>query len=366
MRPFSVFAVLSVLAVLIFAPSPSAADDMEPFLKEMRSPRWPLWQEAQERPGYRALWNGQGNWLATRIMLRSGSDAELGLSEEQNERLAFLRKDNEIGRELLIQKHREGDPELLAADALAKAAVPADDPYFERATEEQKRAFVAANEQYFLLADRYKEEAVAETLTPEQMLKVQTLKLQLLPEMGLALPAMFEPLGLSEDQKEQMAAIKKELEPEFEKMVDEAMALRREYFTLLAADFVAVAKDKPIDSGEAMNRMMMESAMKVMKDDKLMKKFRDHAEKGRKFAGALKSRLMNVLSDEQLDRMQELIDKMPEFAKARLTGMRKAREEREKQDMWMPGPETWRPGDGTPKDFKERRRKGGFPGGGNK
>ena len=49
-------------------------EDMENFLREMQSPRWLLFQEAQDRPGYRTLWNGQGDASVTRIILGSGGE----------------------------------------------------------------------------------------------------------------------------------------------------------------------------------------------------------------------------------------------------------------------------------------------------
>ncbi len=335
--------------------------EAESSLKNLTSPRWLLYQEAQERPTYRSLWNGGGNWIGARLLFRAGGETELGLSEEQSARLAFLRKDNEIGKELMQRKFQEQDPALMQAEAASRAAISKDDPYFENSSEEQKRAFVAANEAFFRIFDDTLEEEVADTLSPEQMQKVQMLKLQLLPEMGLAVPSMFEPLGLSEEQRAEMEAIRQEMEPEFEALLDESMSVKKEYLKLMTDELAAANKEQPFASSDEVFKAMRPAGEKASKNENLIRKQREVAEKGKKFATRIKENLMNVLTDEQLDRMQRILDETPEFAKKMLAGMRQQREAAEKSGQWSPGPGSWRPGDGMPDEFKKQRQQGRFP-----
>ena len=351
---------LTLLLFSLFVTT-AAAQNTDAFLKEIQSPRWLLFQEAQERPLYRALWNGQGAFTGAIIFFRAGAESELGLTEEQANRLAFLRKDNELGKDLMRRKFQEKDPELMAAHEASEAAIPKDDPYMERATEEQKKAFVAANEAFFKLPVEYMDREVAETLTPEQMEKVQALKLQLQPEMGLPSASMLEPLGLTDEQKEQMAAVKKEMEPEFEKLLDEMMELRKEELKLMVETMTADIQESKPESVEEIMKAMRTASQKSSNNESLRKKYRENKERGSKFAARLKAKLMNVLTDEQLDKMQKMLDDTPDFAKKMLAGMRKSREALEKSDKWQPGPDSWRPGDGTPEEFKLERKKGAFP-----
>jgi hypothetical protein len=185
-------------------------------LRIITSPRWLLDQDAQERPLYYDLLAGDGTWVPARILLRTGSESPLGLSDEQNARLASLRKENEIGRELVMERLQSPSPEFVQAMQAQQATVPKDDPDFHNATEEQKKAYVAAASVGSRLFFKILDEEVQNTLTPEQMEKVQLLKMQLLPEMGLPSVYMFAPLGLSDEQKKEMEAIKQEMLPEFD------------------------------------------------------------------------------------------------------------------------------------------------------
>ena len=75
----------------------------------------------------------------------------------------------------------------------------------------------------------------------------------------------------------------------------------------------------------------------------------------------LQARMMNVLTDDQLDRMQEIIDETPASIKRFLAGVKAMREFQEKLPGYVPGPDSWRPGMPLPAQFKEERRTGRFP-----
>ena len=351
-----------VLLLFFAAAVASQEFNSDAMLKRFQSERWFLYQEAQERPTYRALWEGKGTWLGARIFLRSGGEEELGLSEEQGAKLAFLHKENEIGQEIMQRKFQEQDPVLMQLMQESQTAAPKDDPDLAKATPEQKKSFVEANERFFRFFTDMLDQEVESTLTPEQLAKVRTLNLQLLPEMGLPVPSMFEPLGLSEEQQQQMAAIKEELKPEFEKLLDEVMELRKESLRSMVDTLTQEMKENKPESYEAFSKAMRVSSEQSKKNNEaLQKKYRENAERGRQFATRLKSRLMNVLTDAQLDKMQELIDNMPQFAKKLRSDMKANREALEKSGQWQPGPDSWRPGDGSPAEFKKERSQKAFP-----
>ncbi len=335
----------------------------EEHFKWLLSPSWLLDQEAQERPTYYSLYNGDGgNWLSARIIFRTENESILGLSPEQDQRLFFLRKENEIGKEIAQKRFQNPTSEMLQIEQNMRDAIPKDDPDFRNATEEQKRAYVAAAEKFYN-AFFYEaiDDEVAETLTPEQMQKVNLLKLQLLPEIGFPSVTMFESLGLSDEQKAEMEAIKEEMRPEFDALVDEEMNMRREFFVAMIENIKEMNKSHPFQSPEEAIGKMSEAGDKARETnrDKWTQQRKANAEKGQKFATRFKARLMNVLTDEQLDKMQKLMDEAPDFVKKMLRNMRQERIENERNGVYRPGPDSWRPGDGTPEEFKIERKK--FP-----
>ncbi len=342
----------AMFVMMILSASATWAQDFNETIRLFQSPRWQLEQEAQDRPVQRSVWDGRGSWIAMRVFLRGGGAAELELTPEQDAKFAFLRKDNELGVEWSQNKFKTQDPEFLAVIQTVENARPKNDPFFENITEEQRQAFIAAHGAISEMWLNDMQRDIEETLSPEQMQKVRALELQLLSEIGLPSPAMFEPLGLSDEQKKQMAEIKKEMEPEFDKLLDESMALRQERFKLMGAFLAEEYKDK----NPASNDEIFKTMVKVELTDELKQKYRENMERGRKFTTLLKNRLMNVLTDEQLDKMQQLLDNTPDFVKQMLVEMKAQREANEKAGNWTPGPDSWRPGDGAPEEFKRQRK----------
>jgi len=353
--------VLFVFSTVLFLIPIANAQQANDFLRNITSPRWLLDQEAQERPTYYALLDGGANWLPTRILLRTGNESLLNLTDEQNERLSFLRKDNEIGREVMMKRLQSPFPEFDQAERAMLAAVPQDDPNFYNATEEQKKAYIAAASVSYSFFDKVKDEEIENTLTPEQMKTVQLLKMQLLPEMGFPSVSMFEPLGLSDEQKKEMEAIKQGMLAEFDLLVDEAMSLRREYFKAMLENVVEANRVTPLTSGEEVSKAMSAGATKAGEKPELRQRYQEHSKKGQSFATRFRDRLMNVLTDEQLDAMQKVMDDSPDFVKRMLQAGKQQRTATEKSNQYVPGPGSWRPGDSLPAQFKIERQQGRFP-----
>lgn len=337
------------------------AQQVDDILRNITSPRWLLDQEAQERPTYYALLDGGANWLPTRILFRTGNESLLGLTDEQNERLSFLRKDNEIGREVMMKRLQSPFPEYEQAEQAMRATIPNDDPDFRNTSEEQEKAYVAAASVSYSFFDKIMDEEIYNTLTPEQMKTVQFLKMQLLPEMGYPSVSMFEPLGLSDEQKKEMEAIKQEMLVEFDLLVDEAMNHRREYFKAMLESVVETNRETPLTSWEEISKAMSTGATKAGEKPEFQQRFQEHNKKGQSFATRFRDRLMNVLTDEQLDEMQKIMDDSPDFVKQMLQARKQQRDAMERSGQYVPGPDSWRPGDPLPAQFKVERQQSRFP-----
>lgn len=352
------------LCVFFFAAILAAQEsDPEQMLKQieqqirfMNSPRAALQNEAD----YRCIspYDGQGTWQAMKIISQAGGQEDLGLTDEQVAALPFLQHENEITREYFQRMRQQPSEEFMQAAQTIQAATPQDDPFFEKATDEQKQAFVEANTDFLMLSVKDLERQIDATLTPEQMLQVRKLEMQLMPEFGMPYPSMFDVLDLSEEQKKEMRKIADEMKPEYEKLLSESAALRYDRLYRSRQATFEQHRQKPFTSIQDF-RQAINQALKTVKPD--AEKYNRLQEKGIQFTTRLKGRLMNVLTDEQLDKMQKIMDETPEWAKKVLAEMQKQREQMAKSDQYMPGPESWRPGDGTPKEFKEQRQKKPFP-----
>jgi Spy/CpxP family protein refolding chaperone len=281
------------------------------------TPAWVLEQEAQERPMYYSYWDGHSTMSTLRFSLRFDDDKWLNITPEQKEQFRFLAKPQEIGVEWFRKKREEQDPELMKAFEDAEKAKPVGDPTFRRATEEQKRAYVKAAGKSSELFDADVSRQIEKALTPEQLAKLQSLEFLLLPEMGIACPGMFDCLELSDEQKAKVEAIRKELRPEFEKMLDLRVAVRQLQFETMIEHVTAHDKATPLVTQNEVSEAMSAAATRVFNDRAFAQKQAESEKQNKEFALKLKVRLTELLTAEQKAKMQTMIDNAPDFVKGR-------------------------------------------------
>lgn len=316
----------------------------------------------------RTVWNGSGTWGNMRFYISSSEGKEdLGLADEQRERLSIF--DDSLENVMFKWSEpriREEGSEYANAWQAMSDLLPRNDYLLEKATPKEIESY---RETYMNLAevpnqirDRELNRVIEETLTSEQMLHLRTIELQLSPEIGLTNPAALEPLGLSDEQKRELAAVKKEMEPEFEKYLAESSQLALEGAAKVSASLAEAFRKNPNLTNEERDAVVKAAHERNDKDENRRNQLKKHRERQKDIATRLKRKFMNVLTDEQLDKMQQLIDDAPNVVKKELEKMRRQRAAWEKTDSWRPGPGSWQPGDGVPEEFKRERQKSRFPG----
>jgi len=218
-------------------------------------------------------------------------------------------------------------------------------------------------------------DAFDNTLTPEQRQTMNEAFLASMSELPIILPDMFEALDLTDAQKWQMEEIKNELDAEFEKTLDDfvtyQMMLRDMIIDELGKQGIEAVKSGMSQQEAAQERARVYSelskkslaAMSKLAEDPEYKKIQEALQsKTKAFSTQFRTRLYDVLTDEQWVRLQELIDNPPEHAKALLKKLREQRGEAEKTGAWSPGPGSWQPGDPIPGAYRiERETRRGFP-----
>ena len=265
-------------------------------------------------------------------------------------------------------------------------------------------------------------EAMDAVLSPEQLQMIQESQLANIGEMFLFSPSIFEALGLTDEQREQMEQIRKELDPEFETVLDNWVdgylalkgkvweELRKEEDTqwrtwnieieeqLLAPGEFSIKEDgtktmfESIEWGDDIDwesLMQIDSEtltawtnkenatrQRLMLENPEFRRISDELQsQGRAFATRFKIAMFDVLTDEQWFRLQELIDNPPEHALVLRRALREllgvsgenenvAGEEanEEASGVWIPGPGAWRPGDAIPEAYRmERNTRSQFP-----
>jgi hypothetical protein len=363
-KSFSFAVLLLGLFAVASAQQPSAEKlqqqiDLE--LRAFQSPKRQLEELTEKLAAFRAPWEGNGTVATLRMAMRLVGADELGLSEEQKERLPFT-ADGDGMKEAPYENFYNGKnptPELVKARDALKAVLLPGDPLFEHATEEQKRAFIEADVKIEGLFQKSLQTTIVETLTPEQMREVRKLEMQLMSQVGIPFPAMFEILDLTNEQKKEMDKISDEMYVEYDRLVLEFLTLESDeryakYRSELKGKTFASLEELSKSLGEVRNRY-------VVANPDGGKRGMEFFERGTKLVTLLQNRMMNVLTDEQLIKMQKILDETPEFAKKIIAESKAKRAEQEKSPQYVPGPDSWRPGDPLPVQFKEERKSGRFP-----
>jgi hypothetical protein len=257
-----------------------------------------------------------------------------------------------------VQENVMNDSELQSIMVEMQAFEKPDDPLMLKVDEEMKNKGLSHFEKGMTLMLNLMSDGIENILTPEQKQKRNESFLASMGEMPIISLNMFEALGLTDAQKEEMAKIKKELEPEFEQHLEDF------------ANSEMILRNKILDElekqGVKNHKEMQEktpAAKKKLADDPEYKTIETEMQsKTKAFATKFKTRMFDVLTDGQWKRLQELIDNPPAHAKVWLEKLKAQKEKTEKSGEWTPGPNSWRPGNPIPEGYRqERNTRSRFP-----
>ena len=156
-------------------------------------------------------------------------------------------------------------------------------------------------------------EAIGNVLTAEQRQKMMETQLANMAEKKIVSLHMFDALNLTDTQKQQMGKIKKELEPEFEKTLDD-VANGHAILTNKVSDERA-----KLGSAQSMQEVLegtRAARKKLLKEDPEYKKISEEIKTHEQaLAAQFRTKMFDVLTDEQRSRLQKLMDGPPEHVK---------------------------------------------------
>jgi len=175
---------------------------------------------------------------------------------------------------------------------------------------------------------------------------------------------MFEALDLSDEQRKQLDEIKKGMEAEFQKFADRDVDVRwrthekhLEEYRKLEASETDPQKRMRITLD---NRQAVEETVRKANPD-LVREMDEVTKSRKELSEQLKIKMFDVLTDEQWNRMLDLIDNPPEYVKKMLAERREREKSASSTGAWQPGPNSWKPGDPIPEGYRQQRSEGRFP-----
>ena len=356
-------------------PALASAQNID-FMKMMRSDINRRYHMSENRLRYWAMWDGNGASQSVQpFVFYDDFRRGIGLTDEQHDQLSFMYSRNgSMGHWYRTRALTHPELAALLEESDRRNASRREDPYGERLTEEDKQAIIANSEKTSAIYRAETQKDVENLLTPDQMQAVREYELAMMEEFPILNPSMFECLDLTETQKAEMAAIKQAMEPEFKQIVEELVEaeevlqmLKFDLFEKVGIHFdeEGQAVDENGDSlqsdPEAMKKKINLLESELSGNVEVQTRMKRLHERAGGFMRGFKFEMFDVLTDEQMTKMQHIIDNPPEYVKKRRDQMQKARAGREEKDQWQPGMDSWRPGDPIPKEYLEQRPERRFP-----
>jgi hypothetical protein len=309
-------------------------------------------QELQKR-GMKSIWrsiweggNATGS-LAAELLFLPDIRTLWNISDEQFEQIMDAKFRSPEQHELHLELHALQNP---------------DDPFLDNADVETKEKVIALQDRMWLQQQDAAANAIDNTLTEEQKQMIGETMLASMGELPILSLDIFGLLDLTDTQRQQMAEIRKELEPEFEKYLEEfvngQMAMTNKLYEELARKGINKSDEGLLEKHDAIIK-------KLMMDDLEFRQIYEESQSNVKaFMTRFKIEMFDVLTDEQWDRLQNLIDNPPLHARLFIAKLREQMgvTEENEGEVWQPGPGSWRPGDPIPEAYRqERNTRGNFP-----
>lgn len=309
----------------------------------------PVMKEAQKIQGrimFRSLWDGSGTSSMVFAMVLDNAEYRqlLGVSPEQLEQIKAA------------SRAAGANPEFVAAMQEVQNLTNPSDPFFLNASDDTAKSYLDATEKMTRIMTQVMPQEMDKVVTPEQRRRMQEFEIASMGFMPFINPEMFEALDLTEEQRQQIEAIKKELEPEFDRIADE---LTEAQFAAMDAVYEQMKADGVTITNFGEMNKKIDDAIKRL-EAKSGKDYRMTAEKkveaARDFVKKFKFKMFDVLTDAQMKKMWDLTHKPPQYMQTVLAKLKKSYEERSKMASWRPGANSWQPGDPIPQEYIEHRK----------
>ena len=223
------------------------------------------------------------------------------------------------------------------------------EPFTPDVEEKGLKDFARVMEKLNSLAENLNKKALDNVLPPELRQKTLAILLVSVSEMPIISPQMFEALDLTDAQKQRMAEIKKEFTPEFEDTLEK---YGQTYVTLTNKFFAEI--DKQIATSDIID--IEGTVAKLTAENPEYKKVINETIAGSQaFTERFKTKIFDVLTDEQWTRFQELLDNPSEQAKKFREQLRKQRNDRKQAAPWLPNADLWKIGEAIPEAYRLER-----------
>ncbi len=340
--------LLSICMLALFVPQLSAQPNMS---KMLRSKAFREVQKEQQKKLWQSHWDGTG----TDVML-------MGLTQHPDTRAVWGVTDEQHGQIMSSMMSAFTDPNSeYMADAKEMGEMLQSGKVFgDNSDPESEQRYMELQTKMQEVAVEKMSAATLEVLTDEQKQMARELQLSTMSKSPFVSPEAFEVLGLSEEQKDKMNAIRKEMTPQFNEYLDKFSDGQAKI-----SDKIFAALDKEGDETKTpadFAKKMQDIAKRLADEDPEFKKIAEEMETGGKaFAAQFKTKMFDVLTDEQWEKLQNLVDNPPEHVKKMQAAMKKFSGQDGETEAVRNPMDAWKPGDAIPEEYRQKRARKAFP-----
>lgn len=318
------------------------------FVRMMRSD---VMRQGQKRMGkvlLRSMWNSKGpNIMVFGLMNDPEIRKGVGITDEQQ-------KQFQVGMMARMTANTE-----IAELNKQLQAIQKDDRFLEKADEATKQKFFDTQEKLATILSKSLPDDLDQFLSKEQVRKLQEMQLASMSELPIITPGTFEALDLTDEQRKKMETIKKDLEPGFEKTMDGLMDSQMKAMDMI---FAKIEKDGTTFDDPSKIGETIQAVRDSLKDDPAFRALVDGAmDQGRIFVNELKFKMFDVLTDEQLARLEEIMNNPPEYVRQFLEKIRKQMGRQQHNAAANAFMDAWKPGEPVPDEYKQQRKRKAFP-----
>ena len=194
-----------------------------------------------------------------------------------------------------------------------------------------------------------------EVLTPEQIQLLAELDLVKQARFPTLNPQAYASLGLSDKQQEELANLFRESKAEVIEATLAPVRNMRELFQELFNTYGTPGEE----FGEVMKKMTeLPEEERTKMNDRIGGMMRESLERNKAVAEQIETRIGELLTPQQRERFANLKKKLERRWGDQIA---KQRERESKGNIWVPGPDSWKPGDPVPEGAVPPRPPGRFP-----
>jgi hypothetical protein len=321
----SILLILCVLEILSFASFAQNFDNQSPqeeiefplvvesYIQFLQSPNFQLWKIAREDAYYQCMWEGQT--VGINLIHFSSVNMNMDWMSLASKRHldSYRKKDKNIG-DKWFQDILSNQESKLKSDL--ERVKKFDLSSWNTILDSDKKEYFDVTKKMFVTYFESVNLECKKVLTSEELLESRKLEFQYDFSIGLpSLTIIHYLFDLSTEQELELKVIKHKMTPIFNMILQETNDLRIEYFKEIANILIRENAKGQLSSPDDFEKADINAAKEIIGNSEWRMKIKSNIKKQKEFATQIELKYLEIFSDIQIEKLQNLIDDSHEIVK---------------------------------------------------